>query len=179
MDFVSSVTFLNEPLSSWTFLEHFCHHFWVGATAKQQQTHPKVMTKLFNWSEVHAPYEIGTLGNRCILCEVAFSTFLFSKNKIKIVRFHWIDPYVPKKQQDLRLAVLNKSWWVEIKRSFAAVQHLESIVFHYRKFNILQKRRYVHNWYCMDNCQLGLRLQYWHKSSRKTTERDWQSFANI
>ena len=98
--------------------------------------------------------------------------------KKKIVRFHWIDPYVPKKQQDLRLAVLNKSWWVEIKRSFTAVQHLESIVFHYRKFNILQKRRYVHNWYCMDNCQLGLRLQYWHKISRKTTERDCQSFAN-
>ena len=23
----------------------FCHHFWVGATAKQQQTHPKVMTE--------------------------------------------------------------------------------------------------------------------------------------
>ena len=23
----------------------FCHHFWVGATANQQQTHPKVMTE--------------------------------------------------------------------------------------------------------------------------------------
>ena len=33
MDFISSISFLNEPLVSWTFLEHFCHHFWVGATA--------------------------------------------------------------------------------------------------------------------------------------------------
>ena len=23
-----------------------CHHFWVGATAKQHQTHPKVMTNM-------------------------------------------------------------------------------------------------------------------------------------
>ena len=23
----------------------FCHHFWVGAIAKQQQTHSKVMTE--------------------------------------------------------------------------------------------------------------------------------------
>ena len=32
--------------------------FWVGATTKQQQTHPKVMIKMFkkmfNWSEVHS-----------------------------------------------------------------------------------------------------------------------------
>ena len=47
MDFMSSISFPNEPLISWTFLGHFCHHFWVGATAKQQQTHPKVMTKMF------------------------------------------------------------------------------------------------------------------------------------
>ena len=54
---MSSISFLNEPLISWTqcwtfldqcwtFLDHFCHHFWVGATAKQHQTHPKVMTKM-------------------------------------------------------------------------------------------------------------------------------------
>ena len=30
MDFISSISFSNEPLISWTFLEHFCHHFWVG-----------------------------------------------------------------------------------------------------------------------------------------------------
>ena len=28
------------------FFEHICHQFWVGATAKQHQTHPKVMTKI-------------------------------------------------------------------------------------------------------------------------------------
>ena len=28
------------------FLAIFFHHFWVGATAKQQQTYPKVMTKM-------------------------------------------------------------------------------------------------------------------------------------
>ena len=46
MDFISSISFPNEPLISWTFLGHFCHHFWVDAIAKQQKTHPKVMTKM-------------------------------------------------------------------------------------------------------------------------------------
>ena len=46
MDFIRSISFPNKPLISWTFLGHFCHHFWVGATAKQHQTHPKVMTKM-------------------------------------------------------------------------------------------------------------------------------------
>ena len=41
MDFISSISFPNEPLISWTFLDHFCHPFWVGTTAKQQQTHDK------------------------------------------------------------------------------------------------------------------------------------------
>ena len=46
MDFISSISFPNEPLISWTFLGHFCHHFWMGATEEQQQTHPKVTTKM-------------------------------------------------------------------------------------------------------------------------------------
>ena len=50
MDSMNSISFLNEPLISWknrrTFLDHFCHQFWVGATAKQHQTHPKVITKM-------------------------------------------------------------------------------------------------------------------------------------
>ena len=54
MDFISSISFPNEPLISWTFLQHFCHHFWMGATAKQKQTHPKVKTEMFNWSEVRS-----------------------------------------------------------------------------------------------------------------------------
>ena len=45
MDFISSISFPNEPLISWTFLDHFFYPFWVGTTAKQQQTHPKVMKK--------------------------------------------------------------------------------------------------------------------------------------
>ena len=46
MYFVRSYFFMNETLGSWTFLGHFCHHVWVGATAKQHQPHPKVMTKM-------------------------------------------------------------------------------------------------------------------------------------
>ena len=46
-----------------------CHHFWVGATANQQQAHPKMMKnmlkKVFNWSKVHLSevtfYKIHTL----------------------------------------------------------------------------------------------------------------------
>ena len=46
MDFISSISFPNEPLISWTFLEHFCHHFWVGLLLLCCCTHPKVMTKI-------------------------------------------------------------------------------------------------------------------------------------
>ena len=46
MDFTSSVSFPNEPLISWTFLDHFCHHFWVGLVLLCCCTHPKVMTKM-------------------------------------------------------------------------------------------------------------------------------------
>ena len=64
-----SISFPNEPLISWTFLGHFCHHFWVGATAKQQQTHPKVMTKMVKKCSTdqrfirkrNTTYKIGTL----------------------------------------------------------------------------------------------------------------------
>ena len=38
----------------------FCHHFWVGATAKQQQTHTKVVTE---WKK-------GAAGQSCICKEV-------------------------------------------------------------------------------------------------------------
>ena len=47
MDFISSISFPNEPLISWTFLDHFCHHFWVGLLLLCCCTHPKVMTKMF------------------------------------------------------------------------------------------------------------------------------------
>ena len=38
-----SIYFPNER----TFLEHFCHHFWVGSLLLCYCTHPKVMTKMF------------------------------------------------------------------------------------------------------------------------------------
>ena len=41
---------MNEPLISWTqhwtFLDRFCHHFWVGLLLLCCCTHPKVMTKM-------------------------------------------------------------------------------------------------------------------------------------
>ena len=40
----SSISFPNEPLISWTFLDHFCHHFWVGLLLLCCCTHPKVVT---------------------------------------------------------------------------------------------------------------------------------------
>ena len=50
MDSISSISFPNEPLISstqrWTFLDHFCHHFWVGLVLLCCCTHPKVMTKM-------------------------------------------------------------------------------------------------------------------------------------
>ena len=64
MDFISSISFPNEPLVSWTFLGHFCHHFWVGATAKQQKTHPKVSEKMGNWSELHSENSALILGTK-------------------------------------------------------------------------------------------------------------------
>ena len=50
MDSISSIFFPNEPLISWTqrwtFLDHFCHHFWVGLVLLCCCTHPKVMAKM-------------------------------------------------------------------------------------------------------------------------------------
>ena len=46
MDFTSSISFPNEPLISWTFLDHFCHHwvcccFAVAPTQKWWQKWPR------------------------------------------------------------------------------------------------------------------------------------------
>ena len=40
------------PMQLWPVAHFFsfCHHFWVGATAKQQQTHPKVITEWKKWA---------------------------------------------------------------------------------------------------------------------------------
>ena len=49
MDFVKSYFFTIATLTSCPLFS-FCHHIWVGATAKQQQTHPKVMTEWKKWA---------------------------------------------------------------------------------------------------------------------------------
>ena len=46
MVFVRSYFFPNATLTSWTFLDHFCHHFWVGFLLLCCCTHQKVMTKM-------------------------------------------------------------------------------------------------------------------------------------
>ena len=46
MDFISSISFPNEPLISCTFLDHFCHHFCVGLVLLYCCNHPKMMMKM-------------------------------------------------------------------------------------------------------------------------------------
>ena len=48
MDFISSIYFPNEPLISWTFLDHFCHHFWVGLLLQPQLRLPSGSLKIVN-----------------------------------------------------------------------------------------------------------------------------------
>ena len=59
MDFVRSYLFTNATLTSCPLFS-FCHHILVRATAKQQQTHPKVMTEWKKWAT----------GQSCICKEV-------------------------------------------------------------------------------------------------------------
>ena len=40
---------MDATLTSCTLFS-YCHHFWVGATAKQQQNHTKVMTEWKKWA---------------------------------------------------------------------------------------------------------------------------------
>ena len=46
MDFTSTISFPNEPLISWTFLDHFFYHFWVGLLLLCCCTHLKMMKKM-------------------------------------------------------------------------------------------------------------------------------------
>ena len=54
MDFTNSISFPKESLISWTFLDHFCHHFLVGATANSPKIVVKNGQEMFNWSEIHS-----------------------------------------------------------------------------------------------------------------------------
>ena len=66
MDFISSISFLNEPLISCTLAIFVITFGWV-----QQQTHPKVMTKMVKKCSTdqrfirkrNTIYKIGTLEN--------------------------------------------------------------------------------------------------------------------
>ena len=100
MDFISSISYPNEPLISWTFLGHFCHHFWVGATAKQQQTHLKVMRKMvkkcstdqrFIWKR-NTTYEMGTLADlqESVALPIADRLVAGFINRVTFNVLHWM-----------------------------------------------------------------------------------------
>ena len=59
----------DEPLTSWTLLQHICPHFWawlLNTIAITPKSENKYVVKVFNWSEVHLSemtcYKIHTLG---------------------------------------------------------------------------------------------------------------------
>ena len=46
----------DEPLTSWTLLQHICPHFWawlLNTIAITPKSEDKYVEKVFNWSEVH------------------------------------------------------------------------------------------------------------------------------
>ena len=68
MDFVTSHFGKDEPLTSWTLLQHICPHFWAWLllySAIMPKSEDKYVVKVFNWSEVHLSemtcYKIHTL----------------------------------------------------------------------------------------------------------------------
>ena len=85
MEFISSISFPNEPLISWTFLNHFCHHFWVGFLLLCCCTHPKVMTTMFKKCSTDQRFirkrnttcKIHTLVD---LCKIIYFFISFSNN---------------------------------------------------------------------------------------------------
>ena len=54
----------DEPLTSWTLLQHICPHFWAWLLL-YSASDDKYVIKVFNWSEVHLSemtfYKIHTL----------------------------------------------------------------------------------------------------------------------
>ena len=51
--FISSISFPNEPLISWTFLDHFCQQFWVGLLLQPRKSDDNNAQEKYNWSVVH------------------------------------------------------------------------------------------------------------------------------
>ena len=62
MDFVSSISFPNEPLISWTFLQHFSSSKLDSRVIRTLERENLISMKknvkeMFNWSEVHSGKE--------------------------------------------------------------------------------------------------------------------------
>ena len=56
MDFVTKSFRKDETLTSWTFLQHICPHFWawlLNTIAITPKSEDKYVVKVFNWSEFH------------------------------------------------------------------------------------------------------------------------------
>ena len=90
----------DEPLTSWTLLQHICLHFWAWLLNKIEITpksEEKYVVKVFNWSEVHfseMTYKIHTLwewthiGVFLSLCYIKMSPGA-CRNKIHLSN-HWL-----------------------------------------------------------------------------------------
>ena len=51
-NFFYEISCFSDQLNiSWTFLGHFCHHFWLGATANSDNKNGQ---EIFNWSKFHS-----------------------------------------------------------------------------------------------------------------------------
>ena len=101
MDFVRSYFFPNATLTSWTFLDHFCHHFWVGLLLLCCCTHPKVMTKMAKKCSTGqscirkevTSYKIGTLENLNFTQIDDWSTAWLSGRQAFLL-FNWLQMYL-------------------------------------------------------------------------------------
>ena len=110
MDFISSISFPNEPLVSWTFLGR-----WVGLLLHPPKSDDKNVQEMFNWSQVHSENEIGTLESEPLLLRVGgvgfkglyttFKKFSFVPGKVKV------HPWVPSCVTD------QMQWWRKVKKS--------------------------------------------------------------
>ena len=68
MDFVTNSFRKDEPLTSWTLLQHICPQFWawlLNTIAITPKSEDKYVVKVFDWSEVNLSemtcYKIHTL----------------------------------------------------------------------------------------------------------------------
>ena len=79
MDFISIISFSNEPLISCTFFDHFCHHFWVDLLLHPHKWPRNIQLIRGSFEkEIGTSYKIGTLDKSAgiitmrVLFEVGF-----------------------------------------------------------------------------------------------------------